>query len=427
MLRSIALTNFRAYRDTGDIPLNKLNILLGANNAGKTTFASAVEVYFRSLSARGLGSPLRLEEISSLTSFDAILRKHWSPKESRPKEFILSYGLGTKKTPQKVTLTYQEGGVDNAPAAHLIEYDLATSKVSLKLESRKGAPSYSMKVGSKTASARELIFSGLVPFPMLFEPNDKLWQELPQRFFQSPSFRRHQPLEIVNPSRPVPRSAYVLDDPNLGVDDRDLLSYLVAVFSSDDEGDVAVKNLIIKNLDTLGLATDFEVATISKKTSTKIISLKVSPSNKRQKVTIADVGFGLSQVLPLVVKDARLKGGALIAYQPEVHLHPRAQSRLADLFVESVGRGNQVFVETHSPDLILRLQLLISSGKISATDVSVFCFENSGGASHIDIVNFGDNGAPTMKWPAGFLDTSLSLARELAGARARNASTKQAS
>jgi predicted ATPase len=419
MLRSIALTNFRAYRDTGDIPLNKLNIFLGANNAGKTTFASAIEVYFRSLVARGLDSPLRLDEISSLTSFDSILRKHWSPQEPRPKEFVLGYGIGTTKDQVKVTIGYREGGVDNSPIAHAIHYEFEKTKISLNLESRKGSPSYSVEMGHRSASARELIFSGLIPFPALFEASDKLWQEIPRRLIQLSAFRRHQSLEIVNPSRPVPRSAYVLDDPNLGVDDRDLLSYLVSIFNSDDPADVGIKNLIINSLDTLGLAKNFEVATISKKTSTKIVSLKVSPTNKRQKVTIADVGFGLSQVLPLVVKDARLNKGVLIAYQPEVHLHPRAQSRLADIFAESVGRGNQVFVETHSPDLILRLQLLISTGKISASDVSVFCFENSAGSTNIEIVNFEKGGAPLMKWPAGFLDTSLSLARELAGARAK--------
>lgn len=419
MLKSIALTNFRAYPNTGKIPLNKLNIFLGANNAGKSTFASAIEVFFRSGTASGGRTPLRFEEMPSFASFDSVLRKHWSPKEARPKEFILDYEVDAGESLARMSFTYKSGEIENSPVASRIEFDLPKSKIVMTLEGGKGASAYGVKIDSKTLSAQQLMFSGFIPFPMYRGGNDKAWQDLPRKFFEVPGLRTHGRLEIVNPSRPVPRSVYVLDDPNLGADDRDFLSYLISTFGSSDEGDVRVKKLIIENLQILGLATDFDVATISKKTSTKIVALRVSPSNKRQKVTIADVGFGMSQALPLVVQDARLSGGVLIAYQPEVHLHPLAQSRLADIFVNSISRGNQVFVETHSPDLILRLQLLISEGKIKPSDVSVFCFENSGGASRIDIVNFGNSGSPSIKWPSGFLDTSVSIARELAGSRMR--------
>jgi hypothetical protein len=421
MLKSIALKNFRAYPDTGTIPLNKLNIFLGANNAGKSTFASAIEVFFRSGAASGGGTPLRLEEMPSFASFDSVLRKHWSPKEARPKEFSLTYEVGAGVSSAHMSFTYKSGDVESSPVIDRIVYDLPKSKIIMALESGRSSHTYSVKIDSRTLNSQQLIFSGFIPFPVYRGGNDKAWQDLPRRFFEVPALRTHGRLEIVNPSRPVPRSAYVLEDPNLGSDDRDFLSYLISTFGSTEQDDVKVKNLIVQNLRILGLATGFDVATISKKTSTKIVALMVSPSNKRQKVTIADVGFGMSQALPLVVQDARLSGGVLIAYQPEVHLHPLAQSRLADIFVKSVGRGNQVFVETHSPDLILRLQFLISEGKINPSDVSVFCFENSGGSSRIDIVNFGKSGSPSIKWPAGFLDTSLSIARELAGSRMKSA------
>lgn len=418
MLKSVRLENYRAYKDTGEIKLNKLNIFLGANNAGKTSFASAIEVFARSAVGRGQKSPLVLAEMPSLATFDSVLRKHWSPREARPREFGLTFSFGDDSSIATVAIAFSSSGDDNSPVANRIEYRLPRWSASLKLESVKGSQKYSIRAGRLKGDPQEIMFSGLVPFPMAFGKGvSKTWMELPQRFYSSKIFRDMRQLEIVNPSRPVPRSVYVLDDPNLGVDDKDLLSYLINVFSSSEKADVKVRDLIIRNLDVLGLATDFDVTTISKKTSSKIVALRVSPSNKRQKVTIADVGFGLSQVLPLVVKDARLKNGVLIAYQPEVHLHPRAQSRLADIFVKSVARGNQVFIETHSPDLILRLQRLVVDGQIDANDVSVFCFENSGGSSNISIVDFTKSGAPSIKWPAGFLDTSLTLARDLANSR----------
>src|SRR5690606_8093000 len=140
------------------------------------------------------------------------------------------------------------------------------------------------------------------------------------------------------------------------------------------------------------------------------LEIRVAPQSVRQKVTIADAGFGLSQALPLIVSEARLNGGSLVAYQPEVHLHPFAQSRLADLFSASVARQNQVFIESHSPDLVLRIQILISEGRLKPDDVAVFCFENKKGRPAITRVNFDRAAKPSIQWPAGFLDTSLSLA-----------------
>ena len=60
--------------------------------------------------------------------------------------------------------------------------------------------------------------------------------------------------------------------------------------------------------------------------------------------------------------------------QPETHLHPRLQARLADLFIEATqegGRGNQMIVETHSEHLMLRIQRRIREGSLNPSQVSV--------------------------------------------------------
>src|SRR5690606_4963138 len=144
-----------------------------------------------------------------------------------------------------------------------------------------------------------------------------------------------------------------------------------------------------------------------------------------QTVTIADAGFGLSQVLPLIVYDARWTNGSIIAYQPELHLHPRAQSRLADMFVESVKRGNQAFVESRRADLILRLQTSMAQELIAPEDVSVFCLENKTGAATVRRIKFDKLGSPEGAWPVGFLDSTINLARELNSARFAKAPAKK--
>jgi hypothetical protein len=224
-------------------------------------------------------------------------------------------------------------------------------------------------------------------------------------------------LEVVHPYRPVPRSFYVLDDPNLAAADREMLTYLIELFTSSEESAQRINSRIVDNLRTLGLTRDFKVLQVSKRLGPKVIEIRVAPNALRQQVTIADAGFGLSQVLPLAVSDARLSRGYFVAYQPEVHLHPFAQSRLADILVNSVSRGNQIFVETHSVDLILRLQNKIASGQVRESDVGIYCFENAKGQSSIREIGFDNAGRPLATWPSGFLDTSLTLARELSASR----------
>lgn len=421
MLTGIRLRNFRAYEDTGRIPLSKLNIFIGANNAGKSSFASAIELLFHTMAWRGDRQPLAISRMPALSSFDSVLRQHWGPNQARQSSFQLDYFLAADADADgeegRFSVKFCRDAGDNSPVADLINYDTPESKIILARENRSDSRKYALKVDNVNHEAQDLFFNGLIPYPIDFEKNQKTWILLRRKLIKLGFFRDYRPFEVVSPSRPVPRSVYVLDDPHLVDEDKDLIAYLINLFGSSDSGDATIRERIKAGLNTLGLATDFDVSTVSKKTASKIVQLRVAPRNKRQKLTIADVGFGASQVLPLVVKDSRLENGVMIAYQPEVHLHPYAQSRLADVFVDSIGRGNQVFIETHSQDLILRLQLLISEGAIAPSDVSVFCFENTSSGSSIKLIDFKEGGVPKEGWPKGFLDTSIDLARKLAADR----------
>ena len=88
-------------------------------------------------------------------------------------------------------------------------------------------------------------------------------------------------------------------------------------------------------------------------------------------VSPTDVGFGIGQVLPVVVQAVSHRG-LLCVEQPELHLHPAMQSELAELFVEQIQRrpgGNQYILETHSEHLVLRVQRLIRRRALDPEDV----------------------------------------------------------
>ena len=131
-------------------------------------------------------------------------------------------------------------------------------------------------------------------------------------------------------------------------------------------------------------------------------------SQANDMVSIADVGFGLSQTLPVVVALLVAEPEQLVYLeQPEIHLHPRAQANLAQLLVEAANRGVRVVVETHSELLIRRVQSLIAEDKIDAEKVKLHWFsQDDNGFTKVTTAELDDTGA-FGDWPEDFSEISL--------------------
>lgn len=88
--------------------------------------------------------------------------------------------------------------------------------------------------------------------------------------------------------------------------------------------------------------------------------------------TIKHVGFGVSQVLPIIVEGLRLKEGeTLILEQPEIHLHPKIQSKLSDFLISLIENDKKVVIETHSDHLITRVRRRIAEDSTNTLDDKV--------------------------------------------------------
>lgn len=417
MLHSIRLRNFRCYADTQTVEFKKLNLFIGANNAGKTSFVSAIELLLASATGRNAYDALNFSGIPAFSSFDSMLRRHWNRSEARPTQIYFDVTFvepDTKDSELKCSYTCI-GTKDDSP--QISQLSVANQSHSLKLDRKPGQRSGELPIytlAAKTAGAADVNahFMGIVPYIVPRGDEKTVDHELNYQLYDS-ARDRDRSLEVIRPYRPVPRSYYVLDDPSLQNEDKKIISYLVQIWDSESDRLVAIRKRIEESLVALQLASKIKVVKASKRTGPKVVEIRIAPALARQSVTLADAGFGVSQVLPLLAYDARLAEGYCVAYQPEVHLHPFAQSRLADIFVNSIKRGNQVFVETHSTDMILRLQAKIASGEIKPDDVRVFCFENKKGQSLIKQVDLGEGGSPSIPWPKGFLDTSVNLAKDI--------------
>jgi predicted ATPase len=122
---------------------------------------------------------------------------------------------------------------------------------------------------------------------------------------------------------------------------------------------------------------------------------KPKQGGARDLVSIADVGFGVSQTLPLLVALRAADAGQIVyVEQPEIHLHPRAQVKLAEILSEAAMRGVQVVIETHSALLLLAVQTLVAQSRVSPSLVKLHWFtRDERGDTRIDSADLDENGA----------------------------------
>ena len=135
-------------------------------------------------------------------------------------------------------------------------------------------------------------------------------------------------------------------------------------------------------------------------------------ASRRHRAT--NVGFGLSYVLPVVLALLSEPGTLSLIENPEAHLHPRGQTKLAELAARAAAAGVQVFAETHSDHFLDGVRLAIHDRLIAPGDVAIHYFEREGGRAVVSSPTVDADGR-LSRWPAGFFDQHEdNLARLLA-------------
>lgn len=133
----------------------------------------------------------------------------------------------------------------------------------------------------------------------------------------------------------------------------------------------------------------------------------VVTTNERVKVDLMHMGFGLSQILPIVTQGSISKSGALmIVEDPEVHMHPSIQASMADFFIYlCIEKNVNVLVETHSDHFITRLRRRIAEKVISSDKVHLIFVEHEGGSSEYQTIPMSETGRLEGVMPNGFMDS----------------------
>jgi len=154
-------------------------------------------------------------------------------------------------------------------------------------------------------------------------------------------------------------------------------------------------------LKTLGMIHDFRVVPIAKDSNLFRVLLRQSPSSSE--VLITDVGFGVSQILPVIVLCYYVpEGSTILLEQPEIHLHPSVQAGLADVFIDAVKKRKvQIIFESHSEHLLRRLQRRIAEEELDAKSASLYFCQMTDGCSELVPLEVNIFGS-IKNWPKEF-------------------------
>ncbi len=162
---------------------------------------------------------------------------------------------------------------------------------------------------------------------------------------------------------------------------------------------------LVKIVKDLALAKDLK----AKRNSNGTYELQIKPNNGGSPLSnLTDVGFGISQLLPIIVADLQLGNESLlIISQPETHLHPSIQAAFADYLVRQIRETKKRYiVETHSEYIINRLRLAIVKEELTEQELSTYFLQNDGQKTETFRLSFHKNGQ-IINAPRGFFETYM--------------------
>jgi predicted ATPase len=463
MITSLRIKNFKSWQDTKDIRLAPITLFFGVNSAGKTSL-----LQFLLMLKQTAGSPdrrrvLNLGDYSSaveLGTFEDLIYGHDS---KRALEFEISWSLPDEPMLLVDPISKAEFSGDAVKfSARIVSQDQIQRVDRLEYELQEdGKIAASVAFARSKAKPKEYDLNsdhytfkriqgrpGRLPPPTRFYgfPDEVAFSFQNANITTDLTFALEQQLQrlmYLGPLRDVPRRSYPWagDAPeHVGNAGRDTINALLAAakrkISITKHGTrkhgVAFQQLIADWLKRLGLLASFDARLIAAKR--KEYEVRVRTPNSTQEVDLPDVGFGISQVLPVVVESFYVPPySTVIIEQPELHLHPKVQAELADLFIDAihsrqdkVDRSIQFVIESHSEHFLQRLQLRIAEGEIKPEEVAIyFCEAGENGSSlrALEINLLGE----ISNWPPDFFgDPMKDLYRRMEAAEQRIQELQQA-
>lgn len=421
MINQIQLKNVKAWRDSGAVALAPVTMLLGTNSSGKSTLLQSLLLLKQTVASPDRTIHLNLggdeaHDFFNFGDFENVIThgahaprqfelafnfKRHGGERVQQGEFACSYGKTSSGAVaiQELKLTamgHQFRTIRRDKGAYSLVVD---EEAQPRVKGRHFAPERSI------ALPVEAIASLGVDGVLLEDLSLAIRREIEAISYLGPLRRKPERDYVWNKSKPG----------EVGSDGHKVMDALLAsaLLKADDQG--ATLNGVSHWMSRMGVAEKIEVRQVGRSSRYELVIHKDGVA-----ANLRDVGIGISQVLPVLTLAYFVPAGSTVLLEePEIHLHPLAQSVLAEMFVEvSKQRNVQFIVETHSEHLFRRMQTLIAQRKTDTERCRMLFVERQGADAvlrQLDVDDFG-----TVKnWPTHFFGDSVGEAREQAKARAQ--------
>ena len=418
MITHIRMKNFKSWEDSGKIELASLTGFFGTNSSGKSSLLQMLLLLKQTAERDNIiffGSD---NSLVNLGNFREVIHGHKAEESLELEfgyEFIETHLIDLSVNNQNIykpkidsfifkTVVIEEDGI---PTIHNLSYVDAADIWKIGWQSRGRT-----EIGRQFINGTQLGYADVkncygTPVPREEARSAHVWD---QKFLKQTSLlfeKLFSHVYYLGPARVNPRRSYTWEGGhpehpgqwgNQAIDA--LLSARARNLKTSHEAEeVPIEQRVSHWLQEMGLAHSFSLDW----TGRKNYEVRIQKTSSSPPVTLADMGYGLTQFLPgLVLCYYAPAGSTLILEQPGIHLHPKVQSQLADLLIEVVTeRKLQILVESHSEHLLTRLQLGIAEEKISTNDTALYFCENENGVSNIKPLEIDELGN-IKSWPKNF-------------------------
>jgi predicted ATPase len=432
MLTKLAFQNFKSWRDTGDVRLAPLTALFGSNSSGKTSVLQMLLLLKQTAESPDRTQVLNLGDDRSLIdlgTFQDVLFRH---DLKNPMDVSMAW-----KLPQVLEIAdpARKSGVlfkgNSIGFSTAIEWQangepgLGRSVVK-EMQYRFSDETF----GMTQVSGKKLAYGLQSGFKFLRAPG-RVWKLPPpakcygfpdqvRAYYQNASFLSDLELQFeelfarvfyLGPLREYPKRQYAwagAQPADMGrrgerVVDALLASRESGVKLSRGQGKKrqTVEERVAEWLKGLGLIDSFHVRPITK--DGRLFQVWVRRDPKAAEVLITDVGFGVSQILPVITLCYYApEGSTLLLEQPEIHLHPKVQAGLADVLVDAMKTRNiQIILESHSEHLLRRLQRRVADETIQPEQAALYFCSTETGESRLTPLGLDPFGN-IKNWPKDF-------------------------
>lgn len=439
MISHLRIRNFKAWQDTGDIRLAPLTLLFGTNSAGKTSIPQLLLLLKQTAESADRQRALHFGDhrtLVDLGDLPGVLHRH---DLRRSLELELEWTLPRKlnftdayhnekyaASSLGFSATLRGEGEPTQPFVQRMGYTLdpgSAEPVQIGM-TRKRSGEYDLETAGYHAVRRQGRKWPL-PSPTHFFgfPDEAV------AYFQNTGFVADLGLELtrllenihyVGPLREYPQRLYPWSGEtpvHVGTKgERAVEAILAAKGRSFNLGAKhrykSLDVLVAERLKQMGLINDFVVKPVAR--GRKEYEVRARIGRQGTEVLLTDLGFGVSQVLPVVVECFYVPARSVVIFeQPEIHLHPAVQSELADLFIDAVraredgtDRNVQFIIESHSEHLLRRLQRRIAEGELAPEDAAVYFVDTADGEARIEELKVDAYGR-ISNWPDSFFGDAI--------------------